>query len=105
MRFGPVAIDDAVGAILAHSVNAGDRRFRKAHLLSAADVAELKQAGVGEVVAAILDADDLGEDEAAARIAGALRVDGVEIKPAATGRVNIHARAAGVFTVDRLADR
>ena len=101
MKFGPVAIADAVGAILAHATNAGDRRFRKAHLLSAADVAELESAGVSEVIAAILDKDDLGENDAATRIAQGLRTDGVEIKPAATGRVNLHARTAGVFTVDR----
>ena len=56
MKFGPVAIADAVGAILAHATNAGDKRFRKAHLLSAADVADLQTAGVTEVIAAVLDA-------------------------------------------------
>ena len=91
MRFGPVAIADAVGAILAHATNAGDKRFRKAHLLSAADVAELQSAGVSEVIAAILDKDDLGENDAATRIAQSLGIDGIEIKPAATGRVNLHA--------------
>ena len=30
-----------------------------------------------------------------------MRLRGVEAKPAATGRVNLHARPAGVFTVDR----
>jgi molybdenum cofactor cytidylyltransferase len=101
VRFGPVAIADAVGAILAHATNAGDKRFRKAHLLSAADVADLQTAGVTEVIAAVLDRDDLGENDAATRIARGLGIDGVEIKPAATGRVNLHATAAGVFTVDR----
>jgi molybdenum cofactor cytidylyltransferase len=101
VKFGPVAIDDAVGAILAHATNAGEKRFRKAHLLAAEDVAELKRAGVREVIAAVLDPDDLAEDAAATRIARALHMGGVEVKPAATGRVNIHGRAAGVFTVDR----
>jgi molybdenum cofactor cytidylyltransferase len=101
VRFGPLAIDEAAGAILAHATNAGEKRFRKAHLLSADDVAELKRAGVAEIIAAVLDPDDLAEDAAATRIARALEVEGVEIKPAATGRVNMHAEAAGVFTVDR----
>jgi molybdenum cofactor cytidylyltransferase len=101
VKFGPVAIDDAVGAILAHATDAGDKRLRKARVLTAEDVAELKQARVEQVIAAVLDADDLAEDEAAARVARALIVDGVVIKPAATGRVNIHAVAAGVFAVDR----
>lgn len=101
MRFGPVGIDAAAGAILAHATNAGDKRFRKAHRLTADDVAELKRAGVAEVVAAVLDPEDLAEDEAATRVARALGVDGVDTRPPATGRVNLHARTAGVFTVDR----
>jgi molybdenum cofactor cytidylyltransferase len=101
VKFGPVAIDDSLGAILAHATNAGERRLRKAHVLSADDVAELKRAGVTKVTAAVLDADDLAEDAAATRIARALDVENVETKPATTGRVNLHARSAGVFTVDR----
>lgn len=101
MRFGPVAIDEAAGAVLAHAETAGEKRFRKAHRLSAADVADLKQAGVSTVIAAVLDDDDVPEDEAATRIARALRISGIDIRPAATGRVNMHARTAGVFTVDK----
>lgn len=101
MRFGPVPIGEAEGAILAHSTTAGEKRFRKAHVLGADDIALLRQAGVAEIVAAVLDPGDLGEDEAATRVAGAMIVSGVEAKPATTGRVNLHARAAGVFTVDK----
>jgi len=101
VKFGPVAIDDAVGAILAHAANAGEKRLRKAHVLSADDVAELRRAGITEIIAAVLDKGDLVEDAAAARIAESLAVEGVVIKPAATGRVNMHAEAAGVFTVDK----
>lgn len=102
MKFGPVRVENAEGAMLAHATTAGDRRFRKAHRLDAVDVAFLKSAGVREVVAAVLSADDLDEDAAAARIAGAMRFRGIEAKPAATGRVNLHALEAGVFTVDRM---
>lgn len=101
MRFGPVLVDEAEGAILAHATAAGDKRFRKAHVLGAADIALLKEAGIREIVAATLDPGDLGEDEAATRIASNMTVSGVEAKSAATGRVNLHARAAGVFTVDK----
>ncbi|TPL51553.1 molybdopterin-binding/glycosyltransferase family 2 protein [Mesorhizobium sp. B2-4-6] len=100
MKFGPVPIDEAEGAVLAHATTAGEKRFRKAHRLSREDIAALKAAGVGEVVAAVLAADDLGEDAAAARIAAAMSHRNIEVKPAATGRVNLHAGAAGVFTVD-----
>lgn len=106
MKFGPVQVEDAEGALLAHATTAGDRRFRKAYRLTAEDIAFLKSAGITEVVAALLSPDDLDEDAAAARIAGAMRLRGIDAKPAATGRVNLHASDAGVFTVDRvLVDR
>lgn len=100
MKFGPVPIDEAEGAVLAHATTAGDKRFRKAHRLSSEDIAALKAAGIGEVVAAVLAEDDLGEDAAAARIAAGMSHRNIEVKPAATGRVNLHAGASGVFTVD-----
>ena len=106
MKFGPVRMEDAEGAMLAHAMTASDRRFRKAHRFTAEDIAFLKSAGVTEVVAAVLSPDDLDEDAAAARIAASMVFRGIEAKPAATGRVNLHASEAGVFTVDRaLVDR
>lgn len=100
MKFGPVPIDQAEGAVLAHATAAGERRFRKAHRLNADDVALLKATGIAEVVVAVLAADDLSEDAAAEKIAAAMIDRNIEAKPAATGRVNLHAKAAGVFTVD-----
>jgi molybdenum cofactor cytidylyltransferase len=100
VKFGPVAIEEAEGAVLAHATTAGEKRFRKAHRLSAEDVSILKRAGVSQVVAAVLAPDDLGEDAAAQRIAESMRFSGIEVRPAATGRVNLHAEASGIFTVD-----
>ncbi|TPK74207.1 molybdopterin-binding/glycosyltransferase family 2 protein [Mesorhizobium sp. B2-4-17] len=100
MKFGPIPIEAAEGAVLAHATTAGEKRFRKAHRLSAEDVAILKAAGISQVVAAVLASGDLGEDAAAQRIAEGMIFSGVEARPAATGRVNLHARAAGIFTVD-----
>lgn len=101
MRFGPVPAGQARGAILAHATTAGGRRLKKGHVLGAEDVAALEAAGISAVVVAALDPDDLGEDEAARRIAAALKTRGIEVRAPATGRVNLHAVAAGVFTVDR----
>ena len=77
--------------------------LRKAHRLDAEDIAALRAAGVDEVVAARLDPGDLDEDEAAARLARRWSRGGIDAKPAATGRVNLHAERAGVFTVDAAA--
>jgi len=101
MKFGSVAVADAVGAVLAHAMTAGEKRFRKAHVLGAGDIAVLRAAGIETVVAARLSAGDLGEDIAATRLAGAMRYAGIEARPAATGRVNLHALEAGVFVVDK----
>ena len=46
MRFGPTPLDEAEGAILAHSLNAGSLRFKKGRVLSATDVAALREAGI-----------------------------------------------------------
>ncbi|HWK65570.1 MAG TPA: molybdopterin-binding/glycosyltransferase family 2 protein [Rhizobiaceae bacterium] len=101
MRFGPVAIRNAEGAILAHSTAAGDRRLRKGHRIGPDEIAGLMQAGVTEIVAAVLEPGDLTEDEAATRVASSMIVSGIDVKAAATGRVNLHAREAGVFVVDK----
>ncbi|MBL8581607.1 MAG: molybdopterin-binding/glycosyltransferase family 2 protein [Rhizobiaceae bacterium] len=100
MKFGSLPVDAAVGAMLAHAVDAGARRLRKAHRLTAEDVADLHAAGIASVVAVTFDADDVAEDEAATRIVSDLLFSGVDARPAATGRVNLHAREAGIFTVD-----
>ncbi|MER8496083.1 molybdopterin-binding/glycosyltransferase family 2 protein [Mesorhizobium sp. M1312] len=100
MKFGSIPIDTAEGAVLAHATTAGERRFRKAHRLSADDVSLLKAAGISEVVAAVLASDDLSEDAAAEKIAESMIHRNIETKAAATGRVNLHAQAAGIFTVD-----
>jgi molybdenum cofactor cytidylyltransferase len=101
MKFGPVAVTDAAGAYLAHASEVGEIRLRKGKLLTAEDVAALLRAGVETVIAAQLEAGDVGEDEAAERIARGLAVAGVELKSASTGRVNIHSRHDGVFVVSR----
>ena len=107
MRFGPVPLSEAEGAILAHSVALPDGRLRKGCTLGPAEIAQLQASGRTEVIAARLDPTDLHEDEAALCIARALVPDpdaaGLDLRPVGTGRVNLHARAAGL--IDILADR
>lgn len=107
MRFGPVPLSEAEGAILAHSVPVPDGRLRKGALLGPDDIAKLRLTGREEIIVARLDGDDLHEDAAALAVAQALVPDpvaaGLDLRPVGTGRVNLHARAAGV--IDVLADR
>ena len=100
MRFGETPIDEAAGAILAHSWRANGVNFAKGRVLSDDDVAKLKSACASSVVAARLDPDDVHEDEASATVARALAGEGIEINAPFTGRCNHFAREAGLAVVD-----
>lgn len=105
MRFGPVPVADAEGAVLAHGVATAGLRLKKGRVLGAADIAALAAAGLAEVTVARLDPGDVGEDAAAEAIAAALVREGSGLSVSApfTGRVNLFASAAGVLRVDRAA--
>jgi len=103
MTFGAVAVGDAVGAVLAHTLRAGDRVLKKGRVLSAADVAALAASGYTTIVCARLGPDDLAEDAAATRIATALAGEHTRLEATRTGRTNVHAARAGVVVVDRAA--
>ncbi|WP_081158652.1 NTP transferase domain-containing protein [Ensifer aridi] len=102
MRFGSMPLAEAEGVILAHALKADTLKLAKGHRLSAADIAALAEADVAEVVAARLEAGDLPENEAAARVAAAIAPDHLRFSQAATGRVNIYATVAGLFVADRV---
>ncbi len=100
MRFGPIRIDEAEGTILAHGLKLPGIAYRKGRVLSADDIAVLRNAGIGEVVAAKLEADDIPENEAAHTLARALAGDGVEVAAPFTGRCNLFAGKAGLVRID-----
>ncbi|EAQ07256.1 molybdopterin-binding protein [Yoonia vestfoldensis] len=103
MKFGPVPVADALGAILAHAVPAGATLLRKGKLLEPADIAALQGAGVRQVTVAMLDPGDLDENAAAAKLARALVGAHVTVSAAATGRVNLFAQVAGILSLDAAA--
>ena len=104
MRFGPVPLDQAMGAILAHSVLLPTGALRKGSVLTEPDIAGLAALGRTEVIVARLDPDDVHEDAAAARIGAAMlpeaKAQGLRVSGAATGRVNLYALGPGVLSVD-----
>ncbi|MGI9420966.1 MAG: 4-diphosphocytidyl-2C-methyl-D-erythritol kinase, partial [Geminicoccaceae bacterium] len=101
MKFGTLPLDEAEGAFLAHSVRAGDLVLKKGRILDAQDVARLRTEGVETVTAARLSPEDVAEDDAAARIAAAVRGAEVESRAPFTGRVNLFADASGLLLLDR----
>jgi len=107
MEFGEVALDQALGAIMAHSVPLPGGRMRKGRVLDVADLACLRAAGVAQVTVARLDPGDVPEDDAALALAQALvpdaAQDGLELRAVGTGRVNIFARGPGLARVQAVA--
>ncbi len=103
MRFGPLPLDDAAGAMAAHSIRLPDVVIKKGATITAEDVAGLRRAGIGEVVAVVLEAGDVAEDEAAALLADAAAGAAVRLDPPFTGRSNLFSEKAGVLLVDKTA--
>lgn len=101
MKFGPLPVADARGAICAHAVRAGETRLKKGQRIGAAEQAALRAAGVETLIAATLEADDVPEDEAAERLARVLGGAGLRREPPFTGRVNLYAEQAGLLIVDK----
>ena len=100
MTFGTIVVGDAVGAVLAHTLRAGDRVLKKGRVLSDGDVAALAASGHTTIVCARFEPGDLAEDAAATRIALALAGAGTRIEETRTGRTNRHAEQGGIVVVD-----
>jgi molybdenum cofactor cytidylyltransferase len=101
MNFDEIAVAEAQGAILAHSIKLPGRALRKGRVLSEEDVAALRDGGVTKVVAARLAKDELGEDEAANRLAAIVSGRNISVAKAFTGRANLFAEMRGLLVVDR----
>ncbi len=102
MKFGPVPLDQALGAISAHSIKFADRVLKKGARLTSADIDALRLDGRDNVVVAQLDADDIDEDHAAETLARSLCGSSIRLDRPSTGRVNLFANASGVLRVDAL---
>ena len=101
MKFGEIPVDGAEGAVLAHSVKHGSGMFKKGRRLSSADIALLKESGVGRIFAAQLSDDDIAEDRAAETVAKAIAGEGTVVQEPFTGRANLHARGRGLVVIDQ----
>ena len=100
MRFGEVSVTEAEGAILAHSLKLGATALKKGRVLSRADVDAIAAAGLSEITVARLDPGDIGENDAAERVAAAAIGPGITAAAPFTGRVNLHAETFGLLVFD-----
>jgi hypothetical protein len=99
-----VPVQQAAGKILAHNVARpdGGRLISKGKPLSDDDLAALRSIGRTSVYIAEPEPGDVGEDEAAKRIARAICGDHLLVTRPASGRVNLQADALGVLRVNAI---
>ncbi|MBF9235459.1 molybdopterin-binding protein [Microvirga alba] len=100
MKFGLVPVEEAIGALAAHSVRVGETMVGKGSLVTAEIATQLKQAGVKRMTVARLEPGDIGEDEAARQLAKALGGENVVVGEPFTGRCNLYAETAGILLID-----
>jgi molybdenum cofactor cytidylyltransferase len=100
MKFGSTPLEEARGAIMAHSQRVGEKMIRKGALLDEAAIAALREAGRSEVICARLEPGDVPEDVAADRLATPLLSPLIARSRAATGRVNLSAEVPGLLRID-----
>ncbi|MCV0426486.1 MAG: molybdopterin-binding/glycosyltransferase family 2 protein [Roseibium sp.] len=103
MKFGDCPVGEAAGCILAHRTRLSDRTLKKGHVLTTSDCTDLLAHDIQSVVVARLEANDVDEDRAAARLGHAARGSGVSEDTAFTGRTNLYADENGVLVVDPVA--
>jgi molybdenum cofactor cytidylyltransferase len=101
MRFGPLELDAARGALLAHTTRLPGRTLKKGLRLTDEALRALRAAGRTHVVAAVLEEGDVDEDAAAAELARVLAGDGLHLGRATTGRCNLYAARAALLRVSR----
>jgi molybdenum cofactor cytidylyltransferase len=103
LKFGPIPVADAVGAIAAHGVRLGDVVVKKGSRIDQATADALAAAGLDTIVAVRLDPGDVGEDEAALQLAGAAAGARLRVERPFTGRSNLFAAEPGLLLVSRAA--
>lgn len=102
MKVEKVPISEAIGHILVHNQAGpnGRKVLKKGRLVTEANIPTLQSLGREKVYVAILDKDDVGENEAAHRLGEVIRAEHIKTSTATTGRVNLTAKTSGLFKVN-----
>ena len=100
MKFARVPPEEAVGALLAHTLRVDGAIFRKGRSLTGDDARALRLAGVDRVTALRLGGGDLDENSAAALLAAPLAGAGVRCGAPGNGRVKLYSESPGLVRVD-----
>ncbi len=103
MQLKHLSLDQSIGAILVHNIVGANGRkvFSKGHVVRAEDVDQLRALGKATIYVAVLDPDDVREDEAAMRLARTVAGDGIELSKPSGGRTNLYATQTGFLRINR----
>lgn len=101
MIFGELPLAEAQGAVLAHSITLAGKRWAKGTLVDAMLVQAAEGDGVAALMVARTEPGDVTEADAAIAIATLMAGEHVEVRAPVHGRVNLHARVAGLVQLDR----
>jgi molybdenum cofactor cytidylyltransferase len=100
MIFGRVALGQARGGIMAHSLKTADRVLRKGALIDDEVFELLHAAGYEQVTIARLEPGDVPEGEAASQLGDRLLGPGLRRSQDVHGRVNLFATVPGLVRLD-----
>ena len=100
MKFASLALEEAEGALLAHSLRVEGVALRKGHSIGPGDVRALHRAGVERVMAVRPEAGDLDENCAAVEVAARLAGAGIGCSAPANGRVKMYAKWPGLAGIE-----
>jgi molybdenum cofactor cytidylyltransferase len=103
MIFGEVSVDQSLGAVVAHAVRQDGLTLKKGHVIRAADIEALRNAGIARLIVSRLEEGDVSEDDAAARLANHVVGSGLRADRPFTGRANLFAMHNGVLRIDTAA--
>lgn len=96
MKFGPVAVNKALGTTLAHSQTLGGKRYRKGQVLAEEDINAMSNSGIINITVVELENEDIRENDAAQILGNVLAGENIRLGIANTGRVNLFAAADGL---------
>ena len=102
MKFSEYHLDDALGAILAHSLRLPNKSLKKGRVLTDSDLLFLKEYGYEKIVCAKLEEGDLNEDVAAAELATLIAGSNLVKGNAFTGRCNLFSETSGLVVFNPL---
>ena len=101
-----VKVEESLGMILAHDLTKIEpgkfkgAKFKKGHLIREEDIELLKDAGKYHILALDLDENQLHEEDAAIRIAEAIKGNGIYTQGPSEGKVTLKAEYKGLLKVN-----